>query len=230
MKRVNVYIDWFNVYHVLKNKIQHWVPPWEAELKWCNLRSLTESYLQEWEELWDIYFFTADSWIQETRKRGVSYKQALNHHNITIIKWQYSNITKTFMNKMRVLLFKLWITCEWDEKDYIPKVLKYKTYEEKRTDVNIAVKIVEDAFLWKYDTAIIMSWDSDIVPAVESVKKHFPQTHFMTLWITGTKGQLIKDRCDEHQVIWYKKMKAHRLPDTIKISSEKILEIPKEWK
>lgn len=134
------------------------------------------------------------------------------------------------MNKMKVLLFKLWITCEWDEKDYIPKILKYKTYEEKRTDVNIAVKIVEDAFLEKYDKAIIMSWDSDIVPAVESVKRNFPQTHFMTLWITGTKGQLIKDRCDEHQVIWYKKMKAHRLPDAIEISSEKILEIPNEWR
>jgi len=65
--------------------------------------------------------------------------------------------------------------------------LKYQTYEEKRTDVNIAIKILEDAFLKKYDRAIIMSGDSDIVPSIESVKKNFPETLFTTLWIVGTK-------------------------------------------
>jgi len=74
---------------------------------------------------------------------------------------------------------------------FLPKFLQYQTYEEKRTDVNIAIKILEDAFLWKYERAIIMSWDSDIVPAIESVKKNFPKIKFTTLWITWTKGQLI---------------------------------------
>jgi len=30
---------------------------------------------------------------------------------------------------------------------FLPKFLQYQTYEEKRTDVNIAIKILEDAFL-----------------------------------------------------------------------------------
>jgi len=50
-KRVNVYIDGFNVYHVLINNIKKRSQPWEVELKWCNLRNLTESYLKEGEEL-----------------------------------------------------------------------------------------------------------------------------------------------------------------------------------
>jgi len=230
-KRVNVYIDWFNVYHVLKNHINKKNDSWEAELKWCNLRNLAESYLKENEELWNVYFFTADSWIKETKKRWINYQKALNEHNITIIKGKYNSITKTFINKMKVLFFLLGIDI-WnqDEKIYIPKRLTYRTYEEKRTDVNIAIKILEDAFLWKYDRAIIMSWDSDIVPSIESVKKNFPEKLFTTLWITGTKWQLIKNRCDSHEIVWYKRMKKHRFDYEIKTSKWEVLSIPEKWK
>ena len=190
--KVNVYIDWFNVYHVLKNHIKKNNQPWEAELKWCNLRSLSESYLGENEELWDVYFFTADSWLPKTKKRGIIYQNALNESNVKIIKWKYNKITKTFINKMKVINFVLSIVIPKPIKNkFLPKFLQYQTYEEKRTDVNIAIKILEDAFLWKYERAIIMSWDSDIVPAIESVKKNFPKIKFTTLWITWTKGQLI---------------------------------------
>ena len=230
-KRVNVYIDWFNVYHVLKNHINKKSNSWEPELKWCNLKSLSESYLKEGEELWEIYFFTADSWVKNTRKKWINYQKALNEFHVTIIKGQYSNITKTFINKMKVLQFLLGIDI-WnnDKNDYIPKRLKYRTYEEKRTDVNIAIKILEDAFLWKYDKAIIMSWDSDIVPSIESVKKNFPEKSFTTLWIVWTKWQLIKNKCDSHEIIWYKKMKEHRFDYEIETSKWEVLRIPEEWK
>lgn len=208
-KRVNVYIDWFNIYHVLKSHIQKSSDSWEKELKWCNLRSLAESYLKEDEELWEVYFFTADSWEKDTKKRWINYQKALNAHNVIIIKGQYNNITKTFINKMKVLQFLLIIDI-WNKNkyDYIPKHLKYRTYEEKRTDVNIAVKILEDAFLWKYTRAIIMSGDSDIVPSIESVRKNFPKILFTTLWIVGTKWQRIKNMCDNHEIVWYKKWKS----------------------
>lgn len=230
-KRVNVYIDWFNVYHVLKKHISKSSEPWEAEVKWCNLRSLSESYLKEDEELWEVYFFTADSWIKDTKKRWINYQKALNEYNVTIIKWQYSNITKTFIDKMKVLQFLLWIDIWNENKDkYIPKRLKYKTYEEKRTDVNIAIKILEDAFLKKYDKAIIMSGDSDIIPSIESVKKNFPKILFTNLWIVGTKWQMIKNKCDNHEIVWYKKMKEHMFNYEIETSKSEKICIPEEWK
>lgn len=230
MKKVNVYIDWFNVYHVLKNNIRHWVPPWETHMKWSNLKSLAESYLTDEEELWKVYFFTADSWIKKTRAKGTIYQKALNNTGAIVIKWKYNKITKTFMNKMQVILFLLWIEVDEDKKEkYLPQKLVYKTYEEKRTDVNIAVKIVEDAFLGEYDRAIIMSWDSDIVPAIETVKRNFPDKIFSTLWLVGTKWQLIKSRCDTHDVVWYKKWKSHLFPNTITTANWVELEIPDEW-
>lgn len=230
-KRVNVYIDGFNLYHVLLKNIKEWTKPWESDLKWCNLRSLVESYLQSDEELGKIYFFTADSWIPETRNRWIIYQKALNNEGIDIIKWKYSNISRTFVDKMKVILLKMWFDI-WDDgiEKYYPKRLMYKTYEEKRTDVNIAVKILEDAFLWKYDNAIIMSWDSDIVPAIESVKKNFTDKKFTALWLVWTKWQLIKNLCDNHEIIGYNKMKSHRFDTEITLKTGEKISMPNEWR
>lgn len=231
MKKVNIYIDGFNVYHVLRNNIKYGVPPWEMKLKWCDLKSLCLSYLQNDEQLGDIYFFTADSWIQNTKSKWLVYQKALNESGVKIVKWQYNNITKIFICKMKVEKMVLKFPCFqkmlWI---FIPRFLKYKTYEEKRTDVNIAVRIVEDAFLWKYQRAIIMSGDSDIVPAIETVKRNFSNITFSTLWIVGTKWQLIKSKCDTHDIIWYNKWKSHLFPEKVNTTKWNILQMPKEWK
>ena len=43
---------------------------------------------------------------------------------------------------------------------------QYQTYEEKRTDVNIAVHLFADAQKNNYDKAVIVSGDSDLIPAM----------------------------------------------------------------
>ena len=47
--------------------------------------------------------------------------------------------------------------------------------EEKKTDANIAVHILDDAYDDRFDTAMVISGDSDLVPPVESVRKRFPE-------------------------------------------------------
>ena len=96
--------------------------------------------------------------------------------------------------------------------------------------MNIAVRIVEDAFLWKYDNAIIMSWDSDIVPAIETVKRNFVDKKFTTLWIVWTKWKLIKKLCDDHKDIWYKDMKKHKFDDEFLLKNWETISIPLKWK
>lgn len=46
----------------------------------------------------------------------------------------------------------------------------HKVREEKETDVNIAVTLVSDAALGQMDSAIIISADSDLTPAVRAAK------------------------------------------------------------
>ncbi|MFL1587059.1 NYN domain-containing protein, partial [Stutzerimonas stutzeri] len=43
---------------------------------------------------------------------------------------------------------------------------KWQRNEEKKTDVNIAVRLLEDAFDDLFDVAIIVSGDSDLAPPI----------------------------------------------------------------
>jgi len=47
--------------------------------------------------------------------------------------------------------------------------------EEKRTDVTIGVQMVDDAYQEEADRLILVSGDSDLVPAVSLVRERFPE-------------------------------------------------------
>ena len=48
------------------------------------------------------------------------------------------------------------------------------TYEEKMTDVNIAVSLLADAQDDIYDTAMVISGDSDLSGPIEEVRRRYP--------------------------------------------------------
>jgi uncharacterized LabA/DUF88 family protein len=50
----------------------------------------------------------------------------------------------------------------------------FETREEKHTDVNIAVHMLDDAYQGACDRMILVSGDSDLVPAVKIIKKRYP--------------------------------------------------------
>lgn len=51
----------------------------------------------------------------------------------------------------------------------------FQVPEEKRTDVNIAVFLLDDAYQGKCDHSIVVSGDSDLVPAIGLLKTRFPK-------------------------------------------------------
>ncbi len=65
---------------------------------------------------------------------------------------------------------------EFRKRDKHCRVCKnwYQTFEEKQTDVNIAIKLFELAIQDKYDKALIISGDSDLIPSIKAVKSTFP--------------------------------------------------------
>ena len=50
----------------------------------------------------------------------------------------------------------------------------FQVPEEKRTDVNIAVAMVDDAYQNACDQLVLISGDSDLVPGVATVRNRFP--------------------------------------------------------
>lgn len=52
---------------------------------------------------------------------------------------------------------------------------EFRVPEEKGTDVNIAVQMVDDAYQGLADRMVLVSGDSDLVPAIRTVKLRFPE-------------------------------------------------------
>lgn len=51
----------------------------------------------------------------------------------------------------------------------------FETQEEKRTDVNIAIYMLDDAYQDKCDKFVLVSGDSDLVPAARMIRHRFPE-------------------------------------------------------
>ena len=51
---------------------------------------------------------------------------------------------------------------------------KYQTFEEKETDVNIALYLLRMAFQNKFDKFFLIIGDTDLIPAVKMIREYFP--------------------------------------------------------
>lgn len=77
----------------------------------------------------------------------------------------------------------------------------FKTPEEKRTDVNIAVYMLDDAYQDVCDHLLLISGDSDLVPAVRTISMRFPAKP-ITVYVPArdpTRGSAVELRTAAHR-------------------------------
>ena len=102
--------------------------------------------------------------------------------------------------------------------------------QEKMTDVNIAVELLEDAFQDRFDTALLISADSDLVPPVLAVKRLFPKKRVVTVFPPGRSSQALKQCSDAFFVLGRAKLAVSQLPETIRKPDGVLLQRPSQWK
>ena len=202
-QRVIVYIDGFNFYYGLKN------PRWNRYY-WLDVVKLMSSFLRENQELVCVKYFSARPTDVGKRKRQDAFFQA-NKENpkFCLILGKYLKKTIECFNCHNII----------------------HTYEEKETDVRIATQIVADAYQKNCDVAIIVSADSDMIPAVElaietktKVYIYFPPNHHSSdLSTIGSSFPI-------HMVRYESKFKKAILPDKVRLSNGFEVEIPEKWK
>lgn len=143
-RRVIAYVDRFNVYHSIADL-------GDPSLKWLNLWSLSDSFVRKDEELVAVKYFSAfATWLPGPFARHRAYVRALQ-----CVKVQ--TIMGRFKDKPRQCA-----RCH----------VRWISHEEKETDVNVAIHLVKDVLTNQFDRAIIVSADSDLVPAVMMAKAH----------------------------------------------------------
>lgn len=145
--RIECFIDGFNLYHAIANLKQ-------PHLKWVDLRKLIEAFTDpSRHEIRAVYYFSAfATWRPDAHVRHQQYVEALKATGVTPVMGRFK------------------------EKDIFCKKCKklFTAHEEKETDVNIALWLLNDAYKDNFDEAFILSRDSDLTPAIRMVLKEFP--------------------------------------------------------
>lgn len=199
--KINAYVDGFNLYHSL-SALGH------SELKWLDLKKLIKYHLKEDESLVNVKYFTAyASWNQEKQKRHKRYVRALELSGVEVILGRFK---------------RKYFSCDkWG--------FRNKTREEKRTDVNIAISILMDAVKHEYDKVIIVSGDTDLIPAIETVKEAFSDKKIGVLFPPQRHTNEMAKIADFCHTIKVKTLEECLLPLQIKLPSNKFLTPPEEW-
>jgi uncharacterized LabA/DUF88 family protein len=106
---------------------------------------------------------------------------------------------------------------------------RYQTFEEKQTDVNIAIQLFKLSIENKYDKAIIISGDSDLIPSINAVRKTFPDKQIGVIIPIGRRADALKQACDFYMKMKEKHLSSATFEKNIKINDKEFLVCPPEW-
>lgn len=201
-QKVSVYVDGFNFYYGLRKN--RW-----RKYYWLDMVRLFESFMRPNQELVAVKYFSARVEDDGKSLRQNAFFQA-NQMN----------------PKFKLILGK-----------YLRKNFKCKqcgflndTYEEKESDVRIATQIVADALRKNCDISIVVSADSDMIPAMELAmeERHSVFAYFQPFQRSSAIASMFTNviRMERYESRFRNSM----LPDSVTLKDGYELTIPEKWK
>jgi uncharacterized LabA/DUF88 family protein len=103
-------------------------------------------------------------------------------------------------------------------------------YEEKMTDVNIAVQLLSDAFDDRFDTALLISGDSDLTTPVRKLRAQFPAKRLIVAFPPGRQSFELKKAANATFTIGETNLRQSQLPVQVQRADGFILQRPTHWR
>lgn len=208
-KRAFCYIDGFNLYFgILKKRVR--------EGRWLNVYALMERALRGFGDLsiLAVHYYTAHlkerSGDRSSVDRQQVYLRALGTDSrVTIIKGNYQR-----SKKKRMLSDNSGMVEIWHE-------------EEKKSDVNIAAHLVRDAATDRFDVAVLVSNDSDLVEPVRIAVAEFGKQVFILSPQKTTQKELQKVSSG-HRILKAAHIRQSQFPEKLSDNKGQIVK-PPEW-
>lgn len=200
-ERISVYVDGFNLYFGI-------IEAGYGNCKWLNIDKLANSLLKPNQELIDIKYFTSRvSNNPDKQKRQSTYIEALETVGIRIYYGHYQTNA---------------IECRQCGKIW-------PTYHEKMTDVNIATQILIDAYQDRYDMAMLISGDSDLVPPIKAIHGLFRNKRVFVVFPPKRHNSSIAIVAKGSLMIGRKKLVDSQFDNEVPKRDGFILRKPNEW-
>ena len=199
--RVIVYVDGFNLYFGIK----------EAgfeQCKWLDLHLLASNLLQANQDLVEVKYFTSRvSNNPDKQKRQSTYIDALETKHVQIFYGHYQSGS---------------IECKRCGANW-------PTYNEKMTDVNIATQMLIDAYQDRFDMAMLISGDSDLVPPIKAIHSLFLQKRVFVSCPPKRRNSSVALNARGSLIIGRKTLVDSQLPNEITKKDGFILRKPSDW-
>jgi uncharacterized LabA/DUF88 family protein len=202
--RVSVYIDGFNLYHGLHQAHGR-------KFLWLDLEALAVSLLKPGQQLEVVRYFTAPV-RDDARKlrRQQKFWSALEAHTARVVIERGRFQEKT-------------MRCHGCG-------ISWRSYEEKESDVSLAVSLVEDAACDAFDSALIVSADSDLCPAVRSARRVHPRNpRIIAAFPPKRWSDELRGTVDAAFTIGAAKFRQSLLPDPVVATDGKVYPKPVRW-
>jgi len=214
MQRVSFYVDGFNFYHALK-RLRYADSDYQR-FYWLDFVKFFQQFIDVGQVLHKVYYFTASPLVLEKSNRQsqlLEANKALNPDIFEVIKGQFY------------------------EKQVRCKVCRsiYTIAEEKHTDVNISVQMLEDCFTNDVDTIVLVSADSDLLSPLRSITSRYPEknirVYFPPELRSGALAAFMREIRKSVVRLKYSKPRFLKsiMPDTI-TADGKSFTIPLKWK
>jgi len=205
MNRVITYIDGFNLYYGMKSEGLR-------RFYWLDVCKLSEQLLRPGQSLQTVRYFSSRvapvPHDPDQARRQSTYLEALATMAKTRLHFG------KFMAKPRICLR---CNCQWTH------------HEEKMTDVNIATELLTDAFKDRFDTAILISGDSDLTAPLQRVRELFPAKRLIIAFPPGRVSKGLKQTAHAHFIIAPATLSASQLPDPVVKPDGFALRRPATW-
>ncbi len=201
-ERVITYIDGYNLYFGLR----------ESGLRtsrWLDLVELSQSLLKPHQQLETVRYFTTR--VRNDRSassRQGTYLDALQARGgIDITYGHFLSKTVRCRNCQHM----------------------WHTHEEKKTDVNIAVGLLEDAYDDRYDLAVVISGDSDLAPPVAAVRQRFGHKRVLVAFPPKRHSRELQTHANAAFTISHSRIRTSRLPTPVTTTGGIELHAPTGW-
>lgn len=202
MIQVAVYVDGFNLYHGLKAKHGR-------RYLWLDLETVAKRLLKPGQQLTSVKYFTARIRNDQlAQARQSAYLGALAQTDVEIVLGR-------FQEKHR---------------DCWKCGATWRAYEEKETDVSIAVSLLEDGVVGRFDTALLISADSDLCPAVRSLKRLRPELLVVAVFPPKRRSDDLRAACDAAFTLGDSNIRRSQLPQNVSGSDGTVYARPRYWR
>lgn len=213
-QRVTFYIDGFNFYYGLK-RTKAIDADWKS-FYWIDFVKLFSQFLGKNQVLEKVIYFTASPLDPQKSSRQSALLNAnriLNPDRFEVVRGKYINKPIPCPN------------CHFT----------INRPEEKKTDVNLSVRMIGDCVMDKTDVLVLVSADSDLIPPIEFIQKNYQTKKIRVYFPPSNYSNDLKDNLIHHRsnpvLLKFNKPKFFNsiMDETVTVG-EKSYTIPEQWK